>query len=141
MRTIGVTNFIAGQRDQVFEYVTAFSLEGEADLMAMEQKYGRFLERVDNTFKFLEDVGGGLNWECVFDPPRQRVMRAIDSTWSDRVDRFEEAEGGTLWTITWELKSTGTAVFVQWLVFQIKAKGQVRARMIEPVISHFNNLG
>ena len=141
MRTLEVSSFIPGKPDQVFEYVTAFPLDGEVDLPAMEQKYGSFLEREGNTFKFLEDLGGGINWECIFDPPRQRVMKAIDSTWSDRIDRFEDVEGGTLWTITWNLKSTGPSVFIQWLVFHLKAKGQVRARVIQPVISHFTESG
>ena len=141
MRILEISSFIPGEPDQVFEHVTAFGLDGEIDQTAMEQKYGRFLEREGNTFKFLEDVGGGINWECVFDPPRQRVMKAIDSTWSDRVDRFEGAEGGTLWTLTWKLKSRGPSVFIQWLVFHLKAKPQVRAKMIQPVISHFKGLG
>lgn len=138
MRTLRVSSFIPGQPERVFEYVTAFPLDGEIDLPAVEQKYGHFLEREGNTLKFLEDVGGGVNWECIFDPPRQRVMKAIDSTWSDRVDRFEDIEGGTLWSITWQLKSRGPAVFIQWLVFQFKAKRQVQVKMIQPVISHFS---
>ena len=88
MRILKVTAFIPGQLDQVFEYVTAFNLDGAPDLPAMEQKYGHFLEREGNTFKFLEDIGGGTNWECFFDPPRQRVMTArlkavtYSKTWS-----------------------------------------------------------
>ncbi|MDA0734347.1 MAG: hypothetical protein O2909_07540 [Chloroflexi bacterium] len=141
MRTLIISSIVPGQPDQVFKHVTAFGLHGEVDQAAMEQKYGQFLEREANTFKFLEDVGGGINWECVFDPPRQRMMKAIDSTWSDRLDRFEATEGGTLWTITWQLKSRGLLVFTQWLTFQIKTKRQVRAQMIQPVISHFSESG
>ena len=141
MRTLKVSKFVPGRREQVFEYVTAFPLSGQFDLTAMEKKYGRFLERNGNTFSFLENVGGGIKWECVFDPPEQRVMRAIDSPWSDRIDRFEEADGGTRWTITWSLKARGPAVFTQWLTFQLKARSQINANIIGPVVAHFNGLG
>jgi hypothetical protein len=132
-----VSNFVPGDRVLVFEYVTALPSEGDIPWPAMEHKYGRFLHREGNTFNFLEDVGGGIQWQCVFDPPRQRVMRAIDSTWSDRIDSFEDTEGGTLWTITWQLKTRGLAVLTQWLVFQLKVRRQILANMIIPVIQHF----
>lgn len=141
MRTLKVSSFIPGDPVRVFEFVTAFPSEGEIPWPAMEQKYGRFLHREGNILDFLEDIGGGIQWQCVFDPPRQRVMRAIDSTWSDRIDCFEETEGGTLWTITWQLKTRGLAVFTQWLVFNIKVRRQVLSRMIEPVVQHFRESG
>jgi hypothetical protein len=68
-------------------------------------------------------------------------MLAIDSTWSDRIDSFEEIVGGTRWTITWRLKTRGPAVLTQWLAFQLKVRRRVRASMIEPVILHFRGSG
>jgi len=141
MLTLEASNFIPAERHRVFEYVTAFCLNGEIDLSAMEQRYGRLLNREGNTFNFLEPIGGGIHWRCVFDPPRQRVMQAIDSTWSDRIDSFEVADGGTLWKITWQLKTRGLARFTQWLAFQLRVRRQIRANMIQPVISHFRGSG
>jgi hypothetical protein len=141
MRTLKINSLIPGELVPVFEYVTAFHTNGEVDLAAMERKYGRFLHREGGTYNFLEDIGGGIHWQCAFDPPRQRVMLAIDSTWSDRIDSFEEIVGGTRWTITWRLKTRGPAVLTQWLAFQLKVRRRVRASMIEPVILHFRGSG
>jgi hypothetical protein len=141
MRTLKLSSFVPAEPVLVFEYVTAFPPDGEIPWPALEQKYGRFLRREGDTFNFLEDIGGGIQWQCVFDPPRQREMRAVDSTWSDRIDSFEDMEGGTLWTITWQLKARGPAVLTQWLAFQLKVRRQVLANVIGPVVRHFRESG
>jgi hypothetical protein len=123
--------------DQVYEHVTAFPVNGEADEKALENKHGRLLEREGNTFTFQENTGPGTRWQCTFDPPKLRTMRALDSSWSDRIDQFEPAQGGTIWTITWELKGRGLAAYTQWLGFQFKDKQRVYGMIVLPVVQHF----
>ena len=137
MQTLRVSHFILGDQPAVYEYVTAFPTQGEPDTKAMEQKYGRFLDRESNTYTFLENIGGGVKWECVFDPPARRIMRAPGTKWSDRIDWFEVVEGGTLWTIHWQLKARAPAVYFQALMFHIRAKRQVYSQTILPVLRHF----
>ena len=137
MQTLRVSNFIAGDQPAVYEYVTAFPTRGEPDNKAMEQKYGQFLGCESNTYTFLENIGGGVKWECVFDPPARRIMLAPGTKWSDRTDWFEVVEGGTLWTIHWQLKSQGPAAYIQAIMFHLRAKRQVYSQAIMPVLRHF----
>ena len=137
MQTLRVRNLISGDQPAVYEYVTAFPTQGEPDTKAMEQKYGQFLGRENNTYTFLENIGGGLKWECVFDPPARRIMRAPGTKWSDRTDWFEVVEGGTLWTIHWHLKSQSPAAYIQAIMFHLRAKRQVYSQAILPVLRHF----
>lgn len=128
---------VPGNIDQVYEYVTAFPVNGAADEEALENKHGRLLERAGNTFTFQENTGGRIRWQCAFEPPRLRTMRALDASWSDRIDQFEPAPGGTVWTITWELKGRGLTAFTQWLGFQFKDKQRVYGIIVLPVLQHF----
>ena len=123
---------------QVYEYVTTFPAEGQINRQALEQKYGRLLAQEGSTFTFLEDIGGGITWQCTFEPPSRRVMRAVDSTWSDRLDWFEPAAGGTSWAIAWELKASGIAGYIKWVFFHLWDKRSVRSRLIAPVLMHFH---
>jgi hypothetical protein len=123
--------------DQVYEHVTAFPVSGQADEKALESKYGRLLERDDNTFTFQENTEPGMRWQCTFQPPKLRTMRALDSSWSDRIDEFEPDQGGTKWTITWEPKGRGLAAYTQWLAFQLKDKQRVYGLIVLPVLQHF----
>jgi hypothetical protein len=129
---------------QVFEYVTAYSTDGQADgrvnQRTLENKYGRLLEREGNTYTFLESIGGGITWRCTFEPTSHRAMRTVDSNWSDRLDWFEPAPGGTKWTIAWELKVSGAAICTKWLFFHLLDKRRVRTRLIIPVLLHFHRL-
>jgi hypothetical protein len=117
--------------------VTSYPVGGQANVEALESRYGKLLEREGSTLTFLEDVGDGLTWQCVFDPPNQRVMRAVDSTWSDRTDRFEAADGGTLWTITWDMKASGIKVYTRWLTFLLRDRRLIYRRVVSPVVAHF----
>lgn len=130
---------------QVFEHVTAFSTDGRADgqvnQRALENKYGRLLEQEGNTYTFLESTGGGITWRCTFEPPGHRAMRTVGSNWSDRLDWFEPAPGGTTWTVLWELKISGAAPYIKWLFFHLWDKRQVSTRLIIPVLMHFQRLG
>jgi hypothetical protein len=124
--------------DQVYEHVTGFPASGPADEEALENKYGRMLERNNNTFTFQEIAEPGVKWRCIFQPPTLRTMRALDSSWSDRIDQFEPAPaGGTTWTITWEPKGRGLAAYTQWLAFQFKHKQQVYGMIVLPVLQYF----
>ena len=128
MQTLRVSNLISGDQPAVYEYVTAFPTQGEPDTKTMEQKYGQFLGRENNTYTFLENIGGGTKWECVFDPPARRIMRAPGTKWSDRTDWFEVVEGGTLWTIHWQLKSQSPAAYIQAIMFHLRGHGaEIRA--------------
>ncbi len=125
---------------QVFEYVTAFSSDGQVNQQALENKYGRLLEQEGNTYTFLESIGGGITWRITFEPPNHRAMRTVGSTWSDRLDWFEPAPGGTTWSVAWEPKASGKAVYIKWLFFHLWDKRRVRTRLIIPVLLHFHRL-
>ncbi|MEE9261152.1 MAG: hypothetical protein V3U95_01060, partial [Dehalococcoidia bacterium] len=56
------------------------------------------------------------------------------------LDWFEPATGGTTWTVVWELKVSGTAVYIKWLFFHLWDKRRVRTRLIIPVLLHFHRL-
>ena len=137
MATLSVTNLIPGDPRSVYEFVTGFPTNGDVNLARLESKYGKFLERNGNRLVFREEIGGGTRWEYTFQPPSQRYMRALDSTWSDRDDRFEAVEGGTQWTMTWLLKSRGLPVITQWLTFHISSKKQIHSQIVRPVLDHF----
>jgi hypothetical protein len=137
MPRIKFQTLVPANIDQVYEYVTASPVSGEPDEKALENKHGRLLERDGNTFTFQESAESGVRWQCTFEPPKLRTMRALDSSWSDRIDQFEPAQGGTVWTITWQLKGRGLAAYTQWLGFQFKEKQRVYGMMVLPVLQHF----
>ncbi len=137
MPSISVSNFVQGEPGPVFEHVTAYPLSGSPDVAVMESRHGRLLESSGNVYTFLENIGGGIRWECTFDPPQGRAMRATDSTWSNRYDSFDPCPGGTVWTITWELKATGLSAIIQQITFRLRDRRRVNERMAAPVIAHF----
>ena len=137
MPSLRVRTLVPGRLEQVYEHVTSYPVKGQVNVEALESRHGKLLEREGNTLTFLEDVGDGLTWQCVFDPPDQRVMRAVDSTWSDRTDRFEAAGGGTLWTITWDMKASGIKVYTRWLTFLLRDRRLIYRRVVAPVVAHF----
>ena len=83
---------------------------------------------------FREDIGGGVTWECFFEPPTRRTMRTVDSTWSDRTDQFIATLQGTLWEITWEVKAGAATTLTKWLAYHIFTKRTIRRRTVEPVL-------
>ena len=123
--------------EQVFTYVTAFPLHGDPDLAALESKYGRLLSQDGDAYIFQDHTPSANRWRCTFDPPRQRVMAAIQSTWSDRTDTFAPDGNGTLWTLTWQPQATGLPALVKTLVFRLRGRRQVHARIIQPVLDEF----
>ena len=137
MATLSVSNLVPGDMGRVFEFVTGFPAEGDANLAALESKYGKFVERDGNRLVFREEIGGGTRWEYIFNPPSHRGMRCLDSTWSERHDYFEAEAGGTRWTITWQLRARGLPVITQWLTFHLSSKRQVQSQIVQPVLAHF----
>ena len=140
MPSIKVATLVPGSRKALYEYVTAFPVRGEPSILALERKYGSFRGRKGYSYTFHE-AEAGATWQCVFQPPNQRVMRTFDSTWSNRTDYFEEAEGGTRWTILWEPKGRIMSGFTQWLAFHLKHRREVRNLIILPVLQHFQDGG
>ena len=140
MPSIRITTLVTASQDALYEYVTAFPARGEPNISALERKYGAYRGRKGYIYTFHED-DEGATWQCTFRPPEQRVMRTFDSTWSNRADYFEEAEGGTLWTIVWEPKGRIMSSFTQWLAFQLKHRKQVNSLIILPVLEYFRGGG
>ena len=137
MATLSVSNLVPADASSVFEFVTGFPAAGDANLAALESKYGKFLERDGNRLVFRENIGGGARWEYVFYPPTHRTARALDSTWSDRTDYFQAEGDGTRWTIEWRLRARGLPVLTQWLTFHLSSKRQIRSQIVQPVLEHF----
>lgn len=137
MPKLRVRALVPGSPDRVYEHVTGFPVSGQVDDNTLEARYGRLLQRDNNELTFWEDVGGGVTWKCIFEPPNRRTMRAVDSSWSDRIDQFAPSGNSTLWTITWELKAQGLASYTQWLAFQLREKKRVYLGVVGPVVSHF----
>ena len=83
---------------------------------------------------FREDIGGGVTWDCLFEPPMRRTMRTVDSTWSDRIDEFFITPQGTLWEITWEVKGTARTTLTKWLAYHLYTKRNIWRKMVEPAL-------
>ena len=137
MPAVSISYFVPGSPAEVYEFVTGYPVSGEPGAALLEEKYGKLLRRGAGTFTFLEDLGAGVQWECSFDPPRSRSMRALESGWSDRHDHFEPQPGGTFWTVTWELKARGISSLIQRLTFILLTRRRFSDRVAAPVIAHF----
>jgi hypothetical protein len=121
----------------VYAAVTALRPDSTLDELAASQKYGRLLQMSEGVYLFEEDRPERLQWRITFDPPRRRVMDAVNPKWADREDTFSEAPGGTAWTVTWHTRARGAGAALQWLVFQIGGKARVMREVIAPVVSRF----
>ena len=137
MPNIKIQTLVPGIPERVFEYVTAFAVSGRVNRKALEDRHGRLLEQEGHTYTFQDDTAASITWQCTFEPPRLRIMRALESTWADRIDIFEPSPEGTLWTIVWEPKATGIRAYTQWLGFKLRGKQQVYQEVITPVVRHF----
>ena len=128
---------VPGVLEQVFEYVTGFSATGSVNRRALEEKHGRLIKQEGDTYTFQDNTVDETLWQCTFDPPERRVMRAPESRWADRIDLFQTSADGTLWTVVWEPKVTGIRSYTQWLMFQLRGKSRVYQSIIMPVVRHF----
>ena len=137
MPIIKVQAVVPGVLEQVFEYVTGFSATGSVNRRALEEKHGRLIKQEGDTYTFQDDTVDETLWQCTFDPPERRVMRAPESRWADRIDLFQASPDGTLWTVVWEPKTKGFRSYTQWLSFRIRGKSRVYEGVIMPVVRHF----
>ena len=137
MPPMQIQAYIPAPPEQVFTYVTAFPVHGAPDLAALESKYGRLISQDGNDYIFQDETPSANHWRCAFDPPRQRIMAAVQSTWSDRTDTFDPDGDGTLWTLTWQPQATGLPALVKSLAFRLRGRRQVYARIIQPALDEF----
>ena len=137
MPNIGFQVQVPASPEQVFEYVTRFPVTGRPSRSVLEDRYGRLLEQDGQDYTFQDDANEELRWRCTFDPPRQRAMRLPETNWADRLDWFEPSDLGTVWTILWELKTTGMRSYTQWLTFQLTGKRRTYHQLVAPVLQHF----
>ena len=45
--------------------------------------------------------------------------------------------GGTLWTITWDMKASCIKVYTRWLTFLLRDRRLIYRRVVSPVVAHF----
>ncbi len=125
---------VAASPENVFHQVTGYPVTGQVGGEELQDKYGKYLSGEAPSLTFLEDIGGGVTWECLFEPPNWRTMRTVDSTWSDRIDQFFATPQGTLWVITWEVKAGTATTITKWLAYHLFTKRTIGRRVIEPVL-------
>ena len=140
MPRLKLQTLVQGSPEKVFEYVTGYPASGQPDHQALEERYGRLVKWEGDSYTFEENTEEGASWRCAFQPPKRRVMEALESNWADRIDQFENSSGGTLWTVIWESKSRGLASYTQWLFFQLRGKRRVYQQFITPVAQHFQQM-
>lgn len=137
MARLAVTGLVTASPEEVYQFVTAYAPGGPVSEEALRTKYGRILSREGNTYLFEEDGEEKARWRVRFEPPTRRVMEAIDSRWSDRTDLFQQARGGTRWTVVWQSKVGGVRGVLQLLVFHLFHKRRIRREIIQPVVDSF----
>ena len=137
MSPMQVEAYVPARPEQVFVYVTGFPVSGEPDLAVLEAKYGRLLAQEGDGYIFIDNTPSANRWRCTFTPPRERVMAAVQSTWSDRTDTFAAEGEGTRWTLTWQPQARGLPALIKGLVFRLRGRRQVYARIIQPALAEF----
>ncbi len=134
MLHLKIQTIVAASPEEVFQKATGYPVTGEIGGEELQDKYGKYLSNNGPWLTFREDIGGGVTWDCLFEPPSRRTMRTVDSTWSDRIDQFIATPQGTLWEITWEVKAVGILALTKWLAYHLFAKRTIRRRTVEPVL-------
>ena len=137
MSPMQVQVYVPARPEQVFVYVTGFPVSGDPDLAALEAKYGRLISQEGDGYIFIDNTPSANRWRCTFTPPRERVMAAVQSTWSDRTDTFAAEGEGTRWTLTWQPQARGLPALIKGLVFRLRGRRQVYARIIQPALAEF----
>ena len=139
MPRLQIRSFVPAPREQVYEFVTDYGPGGVVDRRAFEERYGRVLEETGDALLVRDgDEDDAVTWRCTHRYPSTRRMEAVDATWADRVDDFEETPGGTDWTITYHTKSTGPITVPQWLFFHLVTQRNIRKTAVNPVLDHFS---
>ena len=138
MPRLRIRSFVPAPREQVYGYVTGYGPKGVVDRRAFQEQYGQVLEEAGDTVLLRDgDEEDGVTWRCTYRHPSTRRMEAVDATWADRTDDFQDAPGGTDWTITYQTKSTGFLVVPQWLFFHLVTQRNIRKAAVNPVLDHF----
>ena len=125
---------VAASPEKVFEALTGYPVNGQVSGEELQNKYGKYLSGEGPSLTFREDIGGGVTWDYLFEPPMRRTMRTVDSTWSDRIDEFFILPEGTLWEITWDVKAGTVTTLTKWITYHLLTKRTIWRRMIEPVL-------
>ena len=125
---------VAASPEKVFEALTGYPVNGQVSGEELQNKYGKYLSGEGPYLTFREDIGGGVTWDCLFEPPMRRTMRTVDSTWSDRIDELFILPEGTLWEITWDVKAGTVTTLTKWITYHLLTKRTIWRRMIEPVL-------
>ncbi len=125
---------VAASPEKVFQKVTGYPITGQVKGEELQEKYGKYLSGEGPSLTFLEAIGGGVTWECLFEPPVRRTMRTVDSTWSDRIDEFFIIPEGTLWEITWDVKAGTVTTLTKWITYHLFTKRNIWRKMIQPVL-------
>lgn len=141
MPILQIEAYVPASPAQVFSHVTAFPAGSLPDNRLLEEKYGRLLSQEEGYYVFQDNTEAANKWRCTFEPPHRRVMEALESNWSDRIDAFETSGEGTRWTLTWELKSRGAPALFKSLFFRFKDRKQIYNGMVQPVIEQFQRQG
>lgn len=138
MPRLRIRSFVPAPREQVYRFVTGYGPRGVVDRSAFEEQYGTLLEEgVDTVLVRDGDEDDGVTWRCTYRHPLMRHMEAVGATWADRTDDFQDAAGGTDWTITYHTKSTGPIVVPQWLFFHLVTQRNIRKAAVNPILDHF----
>ena len=138
MPRLRIRSFVPAPREQVYDYVTGYGPRGVVDRRAFEEGHGRVLEEAGDTILLRDgDEEDGVTWRCTYRRPSTRRMEAVDATWADRVDDFEEAAGGTDWTITYYTKGAGPITVLQRVFFHLVTQRNIRRTAVDPVLDHF----
>lgn len=137
MPTYRFQTLIPAPVEHVYEHVTGFTGGSAANLKSLEEKHGRLVEQEGETYIFKGGSEDDVTWRCTYDHPRRRIMRAQESKWADRIDQFEAAEDGTLWTVEWEPKARGIQAYTQLVGYHIRGKHHLYASVVIPVVVHF----
>ena len=141
MPRLQIRSFVPAPREDVYPFVTDYGPRGVVDRTAFEERYGRVLEATSDTLLVRdgdEEDDTAVTWRCTYRHPSMRRMEAVDATWADRIDEFEETLGGTDWTITYYTKTTGFLVVPQWLFFHLVTQRNIRKAAVNPVLEHFS---
>ena len=139
MPRLRIRSFVPAPREQVYRVVTGYGPQGVVDRSAFEEQYGRVLEETGDTLLVRDDDDEdvAVTWRCTYRHPSMRRMEAVDATWADRTDEFEDAHDGTDWTITYHTKSVGPIVVPQWLFFHLVTQRNIRKAAVNPILDHF----
>ena len=138
MARLRIQSFVPAPREQVYRFVTDYGPRGVVDRRAFEERYGQVLEETADTILLRDgDEDDAVTWRCTYRHPSMRRMEAVGATWADRTDEFEEARGGTDWTITYHTKSVGLITVPQWLFFHLVTQRSIRKTVVNPVLDHF----